>query len=158
MNPHWAEAWIGREGPHCAALVEEVAAERFGARLALPQFPEEVDPARHSEVLASLAAALGRPVRRPREGDALLMRRIGGRGEGYHAGVCAILRGRVHVLHRLPGRGAHLHDIPMLRRCGYEPAGWYRLHALDSGRWPVTSGQEGAARPPTAGHRPATDP
>ena len=127
----WAEAWVGRRGAHCAALVEEVALAQLGVELHMPQLPEEADPQAHSALLESLAAEHGRRVRRPRDFDVALMLAVGRRAPGHHAGVAAMIGSRVHVLHRLPGHGAHLHDAGVLRRCGYEIDGWWRLGALE---------------------------
>ena len=128
MAAHWTAAWLGRPWQagrfECIDLVLEVLESRSGRRPRLP--PYAAAPRARDRQVAALANNFALEVDAPRDGDVALMRPVGGRLHGHHAGVVALVDAVPHVLHVARGGTACLHPAPALGLHGWELRGWYR--------------------------------
>lgn len=125
---HWTEAYLGipyADATDCAALVQRVAGERFGIRLALPT---DRDWRRmNAPDVHALAVAVATPTDAPQDGDGVLMRLFGDLGyHRAHVGVYAAIGARPWVLHSTELAGSHLTPLSCLRSEFIEVVGFYR--------------------------------
>ena len=125
---HWAEAYVGRpyrKGEFdCASLVALVARDRRGIEVALPSESEwrRTPP----EEVARLGLEYAQPTETPEQGDVVLMRITGRRGDvGSHLGIHAEVAGVPWVLHNLAGIGVVFCPAAHLCRMHLEIVGRY---------------------------------
>jgi len=139
----WAEAWVGREAPDCAALARMVLAEEFGRDVPLPSAPAPARPQtpgragvaalrrNDAAIRAALAGDgdIARPLGRgeaPCDGDGVLMRAAYRRyGIGHHIGIY-VAGTDPACLHWRRGLGGALHRLRDLPARGLEVMGVYR--------------------------------
>lgn len=123
-------AFVGR--PHspnhdCADLAMDVARALFGRQLQLPTArPRPQGSRSQAAALARAMGELARPVQTPRDGDLVLMRRIG-EAPGGHIGTWFFVDHQAQVLHTSVALGySALHKISALPMLGLRIEGYYR--------------------------------
>ena len=127
---HWTEKWVGRryiQGEfECGDLVCAVVFEQRGIVIPLPthQVWKRTAP---TEIL-SLVPGMAERTHSPGEGDGVLMRIVGRRGEiGSHVGVYVPIAGESWVLHCIKGGGTLFQEVGRLSSStGLEVEGFYR--------------------------------
>ena len=126
---HWTEAWVGR--PYvakifeCGDLVREVVMERRGLEITLPtELTWRRTPA---AAVAAMCSEIAERTDSPVEGDGVMMRIRGKRGEiGSHAGVFVPVAGAPWVLHNLRSVGVVFQPVWHLERLSLDIEGFYR--------------------------------
>lgn len=119
---HWAEAYIGLPSPDCWAFVRQVWHDRFG--LTIPVVPCLATDARAVRRSFAQAADQGwLPVKRPREGDAVMM----GKGaRACHVGIWVDAGDAAGVLHWVTGNAVVFTVPAQLASYGYHIKGFWR--------------------------------
>ena len=131
MTAHWSEKYVGRswsKSYDCADLVAEVARDRFGVSIALPN--ERAWRRTAPEAVAVAAGKQAYETSAPRDGDAALMRIRGNKMSiGSHIGIYCEVAGQPWVLHNLETIGVIF--TPKRRLIAYqlEIVGFYRWTA-----------------------------
>ncbi len=129
MGSHWSDAYIGRpyvvDEFDCAALAAEVARDRFGVAVCLPQRAAGLRAT--SQQIDELQDDFAEPIDRPQEGCPVLMRC---RGRLSHVGVYCEIGGEPWVLHAMKNAGHVVrHRLRDLARVNLDVVGYFRWKA-----------------------------
>lgn len=126
---HWSSKWVGRpyikKSFDCAELVREVVLCLRGIDVCLPADRDWRNAT--PRYLRSFAKDFAARTESPEDGDCVLMRYVGQRGEhGAHVGVYCKVAGGDWVLHNLEGLGVIFHPIRHLGKRLLKLEGFYR--------------------------------
>ncbi len=131
-EPHWSVAYLGKpyEEGGCWLLFQEVQRARYGRAIEAPPSLAAAAPVEPRAIARSFLGASKAlrwvEVKRPKEGDAVLM---GEATDGHHVGTYVEMKGGPRVLHTLRGAGSACVPIARLEAMRFNIVGFYRPEA-----------------------------